>query len=151
MGRNTKVKRKPRRSALRAALDTPDRNWFDLKVAPGKVEVPVKFGAGKKYDAGKAPVFRGFIQYFPRAIKSVSMVSMFGAKKYNVAYEEVSYQKVDEGYGRYSDADARHLVEECINPVDADSELEHAQMHAWNAMARLEMLLKGRETSDGKA
>lgn len=150
MGRNTKVKKAVRKIAKLAApaLNPPDNKWFDLK--PGKLEVPVTFGAGKKYDAGKAPVFRGFIQYFPRAIKSVSMVSAFGAKKYNVAYEEVSYQKVDEGYGRYSDADARHLIEECINPVDADSELEHAQMHAWNAMARLEMLLKGRETSNGK-
>lgn len=44
---------------------------------------PSKIGTGAiKYDAGKPCVYRGLIQYFPRAGKAVAEISTFGANKY---------------------------------------------------------------------
>lgn len=94
-----------------------------------------------KFDGGKAPVYRGAISYFPRAIKAVATVSEFGANKY--AWK--GWENVPDGYNRYSDAMVRHLTYEGEGEVlDPDSGLLHAAHSAWNAMARLELLLKER-------
>lgn len=94
-----------------------------------------------KYDGGKAPVFRGLINYFPRAISSVAEVSAFGAKKY--AWR--GWENVPDGFNRYSDALVRHLAYEGTGEmVDPDSGLLHAAHSAWNALARLELLIKER-------
>lgn len=99
--------------------------------------------SGKKYDTQKAPVVRGFFYYFPRAIKAASMVSKFGADKYDVKYEEQNWREVEDGFLRYTDADGRHLIEEGIEGMyDSESGLLHAAHHAWDAMARLEKLLE---------
>lgn len=92
-----------------------------------------------KYDAGKAPVFRGAMAYFPRAISAVAAVSAFGASKY--AWK--GWESVPDGFNRYSDAMVRHLTYEGQGEVlDPDSGLLHAAHAAWNALARLELLLK---------
>lgn len=92
-----------------------------------------------KYDGGKSPVFRGAISYFPRAISAVAGVSAFGASKY--AWD--GWRGVSDGYNRYSDALVRHLVYEGEGEVlDPDSGLLHAAHCAWNALARLELLIK---------
>lgn len=95
-----------------------------------------------KYDGGKAPVFRGAVSYFPRAISSVAEVSAFGASKY--AWK--GWEGVSDGYNRYSDAMVRHLMYEGQEEIlDPDSGLLHAAHAAWNALARLELLIKERE------
>ena len=38
---------------------------------------------GAKLDAGKVPVTRGAIQYFPRAIRAIAALSGKGAEKYS--------------------------------------------------------------------
>ncbi len=92
-----------------------------------------------KYDGGKAPVFRGAIDYFPRAISAVAEVSAFGASKY--AWK--GWEGVPDGYNRYSDAMVRHLIYQGEGEVlDPDSGLLHAAHTAWNALARLEILIK---------
>lgn len=97
---------------------------------------------GAKMDAGKAPVMQGVIQYFPRALKAVSMVSLVGAKKY--AWK--GWEAVPDGINRYSDALGRHLLaEEIEGPIDADTQQLHAAQVAWNALARLELIERGRE------
>lgn len=102
--------------------------------------------SGKKYDIGKAPVYNGFFRYFPRAIKRVALVSLYGTQKYSLQYEDVNWARVTDGFNRYSDADARHIIDEFIDgPIDPESELEHAAQHAWNAMARLELMLREKE------
>lgn len=105
--------------------------------SPDKIAV-----GGIKYDGGKSPVFRGALSYFPRALSAVADVSAFGAKKY--AWK--GWEKVDDGYDRYSDALARHLAAEgkgeCYDP---DSKLSHAAHAAWNSLARLELLIKAEE------
>lgn len=100
---------------------------------------------GIKYDGGKAPIFRGAVSYFPRAIEAVASVSAFGASKY--AWK--GWESVDDGYNRYSDAMVRHLAYEGKGEVlDPDSGLLHAAHAAWNALARLELLIKERENDD---
>lgn len=97
---------------------------------------------GKKYDTGKSPVFQGVFQYFPRALLAVGDVSRYGANKYSLAYNDINWARVDDGFSRYSDALGRHLIGEFKDgPIDPESGCYHAAMVAWNALARLELLL----------
>ena len=102
-----------------------------------------KIGTGAiKYDAGKAPVFRGVVSYFPRAVAAVAEVSGFGANKY--AWN--GWEQVDDGVNRYSDAMVRHIIAEGKGEVlDPDSGLLHAAHTAWGALARLELMLRNQE------
>lgn len=95
-----------------------------------------------KYDAGKTPVFRGAIAYFPRAIQAVAAISAFGATKYAWA----GWRHVPDGLDRYTDAMVRHLITEAEGQdVDPDSGLSHAAHCAWNALARLELILQAKD------
>lgn len=95
-----------------------------------------------KYDAGKSPLFRGCLGYFPKALRAVADVSLFGATKY--AWK--GWENVPDGFIRYTDGLARHLSYEGEGQtIDPDSRLLHAQHVAWNALARLELLLKERD------
>lgn len=97
---------------------------------------------GAKLDAGKIPVMRGAISYFPRALIAVAGVSDFGARK----YVWKGWETVPDGVARYSDAMGRHLVaEEIEGPIDASTGLAHAAQVAWNALARLELMLRDQE------
>jgi hypothetical protein len=94
---------------------------------------------GAKLDQGKVCVWRGAISYFPRALEQVATVSTFGARKY--AWK--GWESVPDGINRYSDAMGRHLIEEGIGHVyDKDSGLLVAAHTAWNALARLELILR---------
>lgn len=96
----------------------------------------------RKDDAGKAPIYRGGLGYFPKAISGVSSVSAFGATKY--AWDGWRY--VDDGLNRYTDAMVRHLAAEASGEiVDLDSGLPHAAHVAWNALARFELILANSE------
>ena len=106
-----------------------------------------KVGKGAiKYDAGKAPIFRGIVSYFPRAVREVAKVSGFGASKYAWA----GWEGVDDGFNRYSDAMVRHIIAEGEGEsVDPDSGLLHAAHTAWGALARLELMLRERKEGLG--
>lgn len=96
---------------------------------------------GAKLDAGKSPLFRGMLSYFPRACSAVANVSRLGAEKY--AWK--GWESVPDGFNRYSDALARHLLAESHEgPYDASMSEPtlHAAQVAWNSLARLELLLK---------
>ena len=93
---------------------------------------------GAKLDAGKAPILRGVIQYFPLALSAVAEVSAHGAAKYTWK----GWQTVPDGINRYGDALARHLVKENLGMQDEDSGLLHAAHAAWNALARLELIMR---------
>lgn len=97
---------------------------------------------GKKYDNGKSPIFQGVFQYFPRAISAVGNVSRYGAEKYSLSYDDINWFRVESGFERYSDALARHILGEFIDgPIDPESKQYHAALAAWNALARLELIL----------
>lgn len=95
---------------------------------------------GAKLDSGKSPLFRGTLDYFPRALSGVAEVSLYGANKY--AWK--GWETVPDGYNRYSDALGRHLVKESIEGLYdvTDSQLLHCLQVAWNALARAEMIMK---------
>lgn len=95
---------------------------------------------GAKLDAGKSPIYRGLIDYFPNACRAVADVSAVGAKKY--AWK--GWNSVSDGVPRYSDALMRHLVSESYELLDPDTGLTHASQVAWNAMARLELILRNK-------
>ncbi len=93
---------------------------------------------GAKLDAGKAPMLRGLLRYFPRALSMVAQVSQYGSRKYSWG----GWKTVEDGITRYGDALVRHLLEV---GADKDSGLPHAAHAAWNALAHLELLLKEAE------
>lgn len=100
---------------------------------------------GIKYDGGKPAVWQGLIDYFPRACLQVASVSTFGASKY--AWK--GWEQVDNAVPRYSDAMMRHLLYETSGEqYDSDSKLLHAAHAAWNAMARLELLIRKSENEE---
>lgn len=99
---------------------------------------------GSKLDAGKPPVMQGMLQYFPRAINAVAEVSAVGAKKYSWK----GWESVQDGINRYGDALARHLLASTIEgPYDKDTGLLHDTQVAWNALARLELILREKESN----
>ena len=107
--------------------------------------------AGAKLDAGKPAVWRGCFSYFPRACIAVADVSSRGAAKYSWK----GWEKVADGEARYADALARHILKESIEgPYDVGpgglSDVLHASQIAWNALARLELILRRLEGSQRK-
>lgn len=117
---------------------------------------PGDVGGAMKLDAGKAPLFNGFINYFPRAMIAVAWVSDYGNRKYG---EWGGWRKVADGIFRYFDGNSRHHVMQAIELYDdGDSGLAHAAQDAWNAMAKLELMLsegkiearRGNEIVNGK-
>lgn len=99
---------------------------------------------GAKLDAGKvrpALVLGGFA----RALLAVSRIGTFGAVKYT----ENGWVEVPNGESRYDDAKLRHwLTEKTGVEFDPDSQEEHAAHEAWNALARLDLLLRRKEKQE---
>lgn len=100
---------------------------------------------GAKLDAGKSPVRRGLLEYFPRACLAIAEVSESGANKYSWK----GWETVPNGVDRYGDAEIRHICKAAIaGPVDTDYGHLHAAHEAWNALARLELILKEMEVKN---
>ena len=88
---------------------------------------------------GKRPLFSQFLAQFPLAIDEVCKVSEFGDTKYMPG----SWRDVPNGFTEYSDALIRHLAKEARGEsLDVESACLTAAHTAWNAMARLEILLR---------
>jgi hypothetical protein len=92
---------------------------------------------GAKLDAGK--IRPGLVLGgFSRALQAVSAVGTYGARKYSPN----GWRTVPGGVERYTDAMVRHLLEEADASDDEESGLPHAAHVAWNALARLELMLR---------
>jgi hypothetical protein len=97
--------------------------------------------AGAKVDAGK-PRVDLVLGDFAEALLAVSEVGTFGAAKYT----DGGWKDVPKGFKRYSDAMLRHYLYEKVGETsDRDSGLLHAAHLAWNALARLQFMLKEQE------
>lgn len=98
---------------------------------------------GAKADAGKVPVVRGALHYFPRAITAVAELSGIGAKKYSWK----GWESVPDGIHRYADALGRHelRIEDDYTRRDSDTGVLEATAVSWNALARLELILRDME------
>lgn len=94
---------------------------------------------GAKLDAEK--IRMGLVMTgFPRALLQVGRVSTYGARKYS----DNGWMSVENGVARYTDAMHRHAISEATGEIsDPESGLPHAAHLAWNALARLELMLKG--------
>lgn len=88
---------------------------------------------GAKLDAGKPDM--SLLIDFSVALREVAKVGDFGAQKYTRG----GWLQVPNGYTRYTAAMLRHTF--VGSPIDDESGLLHAAHAAWNALARLEMLL----------
>lgn len=120
---------------VESARDVAERAHSGVETDPNGLSAKAP---GAKLDSGKAPILRGVIEYFPRAVKAVASVSDFGAKKYSWG----GWRAVPNGIVRYGDAMQRHQVGEFLDgPIDPETGLMHAAQTAWNAMARLELML----------
>jgi hypothetical protein len=93
---------------------------------------------GIKHDAGK-PQPLLVMAGFPLALQAVIAVATHGAEKCAPG----NWQHVPDGQRRYTDALYRHLLaEHAGEALDPESGLPHAAHAAWNALARLELLLR---------
>lgn len=93
---------------------------------------------GAKLDAGKVRPSL-IVGGFSRALLAVAEVGTYGADKYT----DGGWAHVPDGVRRYTDAMLRHHLAEALGPIDEDSGLTHAAQTAWNALARLELMLRG--------
>lgn len=110
-----------------------DPNWVD------------PHAGGAKLDACKPMIRKGFLEQFPRACMEIAKVSEFGANKYTWN----GWQSVPNAIERYGDAGQRHAVKALIEgPIDSESGYLHAAHEAWNALARLELILR-EESNNG--
>ena len=91
---------------------------------------------GAKLDAGKEPM-RLILHSMPRALLEVGKIGAYGAEKYS----ENGWLEVPDGVNRYTDAMLRHALREGIERCDTESGFLHAAHIAWNALARLELML----------
>jgi len=117
----------PSFAAAVPAAQRPERDPFGLD--------PHALGA--KCDAGKARLSM-ITTAMPRALDAIARVAEYGARKYSVD----GWQLVPDGVTRYTDAMLRHIVADAIEYADPESTLPHAAHAAWNALARLELVLR---------
>ena len=98
---------------------------------------------GAKLDDGKTSVTRGCLHYFPRGLGAVAELSTIGAKKYSWK----GWESVPDGINRYGDALGRHelRIEGDYTRRDPDTNVLEATAVAWNALARLELILRDLE------
>ena len=96
---------------------------------------------GAKGDAGKVrPAL--VLGDFARALIEVAEVGTYGAKKYT----EHGWLTVPDGIERYDEAMLRHWLKEKAGEThDADTGLLHQAHLAWNALARLDLMLREQE------
>lgn len=94
--------------------------------------------AGAKLDYGKNRLGL-VVGGFSRALQAVGEVGTYGANKYT----DNGWIEVPDGVNRYTDAMYRHLMKEAGGEQrDEDTELLHAAHAAWNALARLDLMLR---------
>lgn len=118
---------------------------------------PVR-GPGIKLDEGKPKVMAHFLMEFPNAIRQVATHAERTVN--DPGHVRYGWKTVQDGFRRYSEALARHILEtpesalvvddSTIHPAAMAQLVESATVVAWNAMARLELLLKS-QSSDGVA
>lgn len=121
--------------------DTPMADQTDAAPATDKAD-------SRKMDAGKIPMWQGLINYFPRALVAVALVSEYGKRKYDPENPifDTGWARVTNGIPRYKDAEMRHFIKETIgSDYDEESEMAHRAHKLWNDMAVLE-----RDLRDGR-
>ena len=91
---------------------------------------------GAKMDAGKIRV--GLLRRFGLALLAVADLSTGGAEKYSAH----GWAAVENGAERYEDAMFGHMLKEMFEKKDPDMRVAHEVSTAWNALARLQLLIE---------
>lgn len=128
------------RSGISAYFDDHEALTFHTEKDPNGLD---PHAPGAKLDAGKIRPTLIF-NSMHRALEAVIEVGEYGAKKYT----KDGWQFVEDGFERYTDAMHRHLISENLALNDPQTNLTHAAHVAWNALARLELLLRIIERGD---
>lgn len=93
---------------------------------------------GKKYSEGKAPMGI-LLKQFRLALQAVAMRSKKGHEKYKETDQDwMNFKRVPDAIEQYTDGTARHLA----YIGDDETELGHEAATAWNALARLQLILE---------
>lgn len=95
---------------------------------------------GAKLDAGKLRA--GLVlDDFAHALKAVSEIGTFGANKYTPS----GWLDVPDAIERYNDAMVRHRLARLTGEeVDPDSGMKHIYHEAWNMLAVVELMERGK-------
>lgn len=108
---------------------------------------------GAKLDQGKVRPSLIFND-MAYALTEVARVATYGAKKYS----DGGWQHVEDGIKRYTDAMDRHRLKEHTEGFwdedirnDTGELIAHAAQVAWNALARLELMIREKIEQDTKA
>jgi hypothetical protein len=106
----------------------------------GMIDSSLQHVGGAKLDAGK--VRAGLVLGdFAKALQAVAQVGTMGATKYT----DSGWLQTPNGRARYTDAMLRHYLAEAAGEThDSQSGIAHAAHLAWNALARLELMLRER-------
>lgn len=90
------------------------------------------------------PVAAGALRMFPRALAEVASVSEAGSLKYNVAVGEMA--EILDPFNKWTEAMISHFLKEDLEDgIDEEDGQLHAAKVAWNALARLEHMMKEAE------
>jgi len=95
--------------------------------------------SGAKNDDGKPDC--SLLLMFGKALEATAEVGTLGAVKYTRG----GWQHVARGIERYTAALLRHLFKEHYEDYDTDLGVLHASQVSWNALARLELMLRERD------
>ncbi len=98
---------------------------------------------GAKLDEGKPDC--SLLGDFGLALMEVAQVGTHGAKEYSRG----GWLKVPDGINRYTAAMQRHYFKEALAEMDDKLPVLHAAQVAWNALARLELILRTKREIDG--
>jgi Domain of unknown function (DUF5664) len=94
--------------------------------------------SGVKHDSGK--IKAALLADFSSALNEIAKVGTHGADKYS----RQGWLTVENGQERYTDAMWRHLLAHGSGEtLDPESGLSHFAHFAWNALAVLELELRG--------
>jgi len=136
----------PPQGSAPAPKSGPTPTFFPPPLRAGRQVLPTLpppsvHSPGTKLDDGKPRLGLVFMT-MARALQEVGEVATFGANEYS----DDGWLSVPDGERRYTHAMFRHLMEEAVgNERDAKSKLRHAAHTAWNALARLDLMIRREE------
>ena len=93
---------------------------------------------GCHLDKNKPQILRGLLEQFPRACAGVAEISAMGAEKYTWN----GWESVPDGVGRFGESELRHILAQAEHQDNLPLRTLHAKQAAWNALARLELMLR---------
>lgn len=107
-----------------------------MPISPHSAPLSDLHQPGAKDDRAK-PRVDLILDGFPQALLAVAEVATYGARKYT----EHGWRHVPDGIQRYTAAMDRHRLYERQQHFDPETEMLHAAHLAWNALARLQLML----------